>query len=128
MYKNNLSQSLGIFSKGQTCSEKTSVYFEHKGTLIFQTYKIRIYKKAYFSRFLNHPIGLANERGGFLHNRFQPFFRLSSPLARTYILYIYTPAHHSENASFRLLNTHSPQLLHYEYSSRSSPDRYTNFL
>ena len=42
MYKNNLSQSLGIFSKGQTCSEKTSVYFEHKGTLIFQTYKIRI--------------------------------------------------------------------------------------
>ena len=28
MYKNNLSQSLGIFSKEQTCSEKTSLFSE----------------------------------------------------------------------------------------------------
>ena len=28
MYKNNLSQSLGIFSEGQTCSEKTSLVSE----------------------------------------------------------------------------------------------------
>ena len=28
MYKNNLSQSLGIFSDGQTCSEKTSLFSE----------------------------------------------------------------------------------------------------
>ena len=28
MYKNNLSQSLGIFSEGQTCSEKTSLFSE----------------------------------------------------------------------------------------------------
>lgn len=34
----------GMLGKGdeRNCSEKTSVYFEHKGTLIFQTYKIRI--------------------------------------------------------------------------------------
>ena len=28
MYKNNLSQSLGIFSEGRTCSEKTSLFSE----------------------------------------------------------------------------------------------------
>ena len=28
MYKNNLSQSLGIFSNGRTCSEKTSLFSE----------------------------------------------------------------------------------------------------
>ena len=52
--------------KGQKCIEKTSLFFEHKGTRIFLTRKPLIKKKHHTHYFLNYTLFLANKTLVFL--------------------------------------------------------------
>ena len=46
---------------GRDCSKKTFLFFEHKGTRIFETNKSLFYKKHDIHPFLNYPIFFMNE-------------------------------------------------------------------
>ena len=66
IYYMRLEDAFGGVKRRQKCIEKTSLFFEHKGTRIFLTRKPLIKKKLHNHYFLNYTLFLANKTVVFL--------------------------------------------------------------